>query len=56
MAHSLANYLNRHAEIADAISKNGNIKFYTTDNKDDFNSLGSVFFGREIQAEFLELK
>ena len=56
VAHSLANYLNRHAEIADAISKNGNIKFYTTDNKDDFNSLGSVFFGREIQAEFLELK
>ncbi|HYD22756.1 MAG TPA: glutamate racemase [Flavipsychrobacter sp.] len=56
VAHSLANYLNRHAEIADTISKNGNIKFYTTDNKDDFNSLGSVFFGREIQAEFLELK
>lgn len=55
VAHSLADYLNRHPEIADQCSKNGSKLFYTTGDIHDFNSHGSDFFGQIISSEKVSL-
>lgn len=48
VARSLQDYLERHPEIANKISKTGNKTFLTTDSSDDFDTKGSLFFGKEI--------
>ena len=55
VANSLKNYLSRHAEIADRCTKNGHIEILTTDNKNKFEQLGSLFFGTPIQARQVHL-
>jgi glutamate racemase len=53
VAKSLENYLQRHPEIEQYCSKNGNRKFFTTDATEDFDTHASRFFGEPVQSEHL---
>lgn len=55
VAESLSNYLLRHTEVEEICSKNGQMKFYTTDDAEDFSTKAKVFFGREIAAETIKV-
>lgn len=55
VAKSLADYLNRHPEIAEKCSTGGNRRFLTTDSTEDFDSHANVFWGSEITSEFIDL-
>jgi glutamate racemase len=51
VAKKLKNYLSRHPEIENKLSKNSKYIFYTTDVTDKFTSLGGKFLGRKIRVE-----
>lgn len=55
VANGLENYLFRHFEMADKCSKQGTLKFLTTDVPDLFNKSASRFFGSEVKAGRIEL-
>ncbi len=55
VANSLADYLNRHAEMESRISKQGKMHFYTTDDTADFDNHASTFFGARVRSEFVHL-
>ncbi len=55
VADSLADYLQRHAEIESALTKEGRRSFYTTDDTLDFDTHASTFFGERVQSEHLHL-
>jgi glutamate racemase len=48
VAEKLLDYLNRHPEIEQGLSKNKGRSFYTTDDPERFKSFGSTFLGRKI--------
>lgn len=50
VAHSLADYLQRHSEMESRITQNEMMRFYTTDNAADFDTHASLFFGRPVQS------
>jgi len=50
VAEKLADYLIRHPEIEQKCSKNGKIKFFTTEEEDLFSSRAEIFFGKKISA------
>ena len=55
VAQSLANYLERHPAMADLCSKNGHIRFCTTDSTADFDEKGAIFFGKSLKSEHILL-
>lgn len=55
VASGLENYLFRHPEMADKCSKQGTLKFLTTDVPDLFNKSASRFFGNDVKADRIEL-
>ncbi|MEY2917979.1 MAG: glutamate racemase [Bacteroidota bacterium] len=55
IADSLKNYLNRHTEIEEKCSKNGQILFFTTDSSDDFDSHAANFYGKQVKSMHLSL-
>jgi len=55
VATSLADYLRRHDEIEEKISKGSTKQFFTTDSAEDFNAKGTLFFGEEVSAKHLDL-
>jgi glutamate racemase len=55
VANGLADYLRRHPEMEERISKKGTKQFYTTDSPADFNNKGSMFFGEEVNSVHLDL-
>jgi len=55
VARSLKDYLNRHPEIEQRITKSSHITFYTTDSAEDFDNHAAVFFGAPVQSKHLEL-
>jgi glutamate racemase len=52
---SLEQYLKRHLEIEQRLTKNGLTAFYTTDDTKSFDAQGSLFFGQPIQSKFAEV-
>ncbi len=56
VAPSLASYLEKHPEIANQCSKNGQRSFYTTDSVTDFDNQASIFFGRAVQSKHVDLQ
>lgn len=56
VAHSLKDYLKRHPEIDNLCSKNGQRHFLTTDSPTLFDQKSSIFFGKKIESQFLNLK
>jgi len=55
VVESLKEYLHRHPEIEDKISKEGKRSFYTTDDEEDFNNKATIFFGEKLSAHHLDL-
>lgn len=55
VADSLADYLQRHKEIADKCSRNRERFFYTTDSTEDFDNHATVFFGELVQSRAARL-
>jgi len=55
VVNSLADYLKRHTEMADKCSKNGTIKYFTTESVEKFASSASIFMNGNIEAIHLEL-
>ncbi len=53
VASSLADYLNRHKEIEEIISRSNEMRFYTTDDTSDFDSHATGFFGAAIRSQHL---
>ncbi|NLO72119.1 MAG: glutamate racemase [Porphyromonadaceae bacterium] len=56
VAKSLADYLLRHPEMDEKCSKNGTIRYLTTENPDKFDESASVFLSEEIRAEHVEVE
>lgn len=56
VANSLQDYLNRHPEMEQRLSKNGSLNFYTTDSAEDFDKHAAYFFGKTVQSTHLELQ
>jgi glutamate racemase len=54
VARSLLNYLERHPEMNQRISRGGVLKFYTTEYPERFNESASQFLGRPVQADHIE--
>lgn len=54
VAKSLVAYLNRHPEIEQKLSRNGENKFYTTtDDTADFDHHASLFFSAPVKSTFI---
>ncbi|QEM05387.1 glutamate racemase [Mucilaginibacter rubeus] len=54
VAKSLVSYLNRHSEIEQKLSRNGENKFYTTtDDTADFDHHASLFFSAPVKSTFI---
>lgn len=55
VAQSLKDYLARHPEIEQKLSKEKKIRFLTTDEMERFERLGARFFGKPVKAEKVSL-
>jgi len=55
VADSLKLYLEKHAEIAEKCSKNGQIGFFTTDSVEDFDNHAAIFYGKPVKSKHLGL-
>lgn len=55
VADSLKDYLTRHPEMDNLISKNQSVAFFTTDNAEQFNKKASLFFGSTVVSNHLTL-
>ncbi|MCX8020439.1 MAG: glutamate racemase [Chitinophagaceae bacterium] len=51
VADRLDDYLKRHPEIEERCSKQGTLRFFTTDSTDDFDNHAALFYGRSIKSE-----
>jgi len=56
VAEKLQDYLARHSEIEEKISKDSTIEFLTTDLTEKFRKIGSVFFGKEIEVKKVDIQ
>ena len=55
VAESLADYLNRHPEIESKLSKNGSIEYLTTEHTDKFDTLASLFLGKQVESQTITI-
>jgi glutamate racemase len=55
VADSLADYLLRHPEIERRCSKDGRLRFFTTDSPEDFDAHASIFYGKPLQSAHIVL-
>jgi glutamate racemase len=53
VAESLAGYLERHPEMEGQCSKNGQLRFFTTDSTEDFDNHASLFYGKALRSEHI---
>ena len=53
VAASLSDYLKRHGEIEQRLSKGKGLEFYTTDSPENFDRPASLFFGKEVKSAHL---
>jgi len=51
VAASLANYLQRHADIEEHCSKHGQTRYLTTENPQRFNEQAQLFLNKPVEAE-----
>lgn len=56
VADSLADYLQRHPEMAAMCTKNASIRYLTTESVEKFSSSASVFLNEKIEAEHIDLE
>lgn len=55
VSESLKDYLGRHEEMDNRLSKGGNIRFLTTERAEQFREKAAIFMGEEIAAERVQL-
>jgi glutamate racemase len=55
VAEKLSYYLRRHPEMEKRLSKNGHIRFETTESAENFNEKAALFIGREVDAKTIHL-
>lgn len=55
VADGLQDYLNRHPQMEQRISKTFERKFLTTDSTDIFDKHASLFFGKDVKSEHITL-
>ncbi len=55
VAESLADYLQRHPEMEQRLTKHGNQQFFTTDSSADFDRHAKLFYGANVQVKHVEL-
>jgi glutamate racemase len=55
VADSLQEYLNRHPQMAEKCSQNAQIRFFTTDSSEDFDSHAANFYGEKVKSGHLTL-
>ena len=55
VAEKLVDYLNRHPEIENKLSKNGKIHFQTTESVENFEGKAELFIGQPVKAEHVHL-
>lgn len=55
VADSLADYFTRHPHLEALCTKGGTRRFFTTDNPENFNEHGSLFYGQPVSSAHLEL-
>lgn len=56
VADSLIDYLKRHPEMDRILSRNGQIRYYTTENEAKFASKASIFLKEKIEAHHINLE
>ncbi len=56
VAESLKDYLKRHPEMDNRLSKNGECRFYTTESEDKFREMASVFLNHDVDAKHLSVE
>lgn len=55
VAESLRDYLNRHSEIDAQCTKNGTIRYFTTENPERFKECAALFLHEDVDVERVEL-
>ncbi len=55
IVEKLISYLQRHPEIDTRISKNGDVRFQTTESAENFNEKAALFLGRKVLSEAIHL-
>ena len=55
VAQSLVDYLQRHPDMDARCTKNGSIRYLTTESVEKFASSASIFLNEEIQGEYMDL-
>lgn len=55
VAKSLVDYLQRHPDMDNRCTKNGSVRYLTTESVEKFASSASIFLNQEIQAEHIDL-
>lgn len=51
VAHSLQDYLHRHADMDARLTQGGSIRFLTTEHPDTFSPSAALFLGHDVEAE-----
>ncbi|WP_372947382.1 glutamate racemase [Mariniphaga sp.] len=55
IAEKLMDYLNRHPEMDQKLSKRGKLEFQTTESADNFNEKAALFLGQKVEAKTIHL-
>ena len=55
VAKSLVDYLHRHADMDAKCTKNGQIRYLTTESVEKFSASASIFLNEKIEAEHIDL-
>lgn len=55
IAESLSDYLTRHPEMEESLSRNATMRYYTTENTELFNRMAGKFLGQEIESVHISL-
>lgn len=53
VADSLADYLKRHPEMEERLGRDGQIRFFTTDEPTAFDRQATAFYGQPIRSQYL---
>lgn len=56
VAESLKDYLARHTDMDARCTKNGTVRYYTTENADKFKEAARIFITEDIQVEYIDLE
>jgi len=55
VANSLKDYLNRHTEIENTISKGKTIEFFTTDSPENFDKAAGLFLSKNVKSQHITI-